>query len=493
MTEVSRHPELAESSRDRLFIGGEWIAPTGSGRLSIVYPATEEAVGEVPRTEPADADAAVAAARAAFDGGPWPQLSAAERAGYLLELRAALERRIEAIALTITLETGSPLSYSQRMQRASLDLLDYYAAAAARVDEVREQAGRGARVRILREPAGVAALILPWNGPFGAMLTKLAPALLAGCTVVVKPAPETALDAYQVAEAAAEVGLPGGVVNIVHGGAEVGGRLAAHPGVDKVSVTGSVRTGQAVLAAAAEGIKRVTLELGGKSPLIVLPSAPLDAACSGAVRAGLMNAGQVCIAWSRVFAPADRYEEVAGAIAERAAARRLLDPMDPRSQMGPLSTRAQLEKVERYVAIAREEGARVLTGGRRPPDRERGWWYEPTVLADVENGMTVAREEVFGPVIAVIPYDDVEDAVAMANDSEFGLSGGVWGGDEDEAFAVARRLRTGTVSVNTFAIEDTSPFGGYKRSGIGREWGIEGLDAYLELKTVALPAASGED
>lgn len=473
--------------RDTLFIGGAWETPAGPERLAVISPANDTQVGEVPLTGPADADAAVAAARRAFDHGPWPQLDVRERARLLLALRDSLEQRIDEIARLITLETGSPLSYSKRMQRAVLDQLDFYANATDALERVDTVAGASTIAHVYREPVGVAALILPWNGPFGTMITKLAPALMAGCTVVAKPAPETPLDAYLVAEAVIEAGLPAGVVNIVHGGGDVGERLASHPDVDKVSVTGSVQTGQRVLAAAAPGIKRVTLELGGKSPCIILPDAPIDDATRCAARAGLMNAGQVCVAWTRVFAPAAQYEEIVTAMAGHAAARRLLDPFDPRSQMGPLTTQAQRTKVEHYVETARQEGARVVTGGRRAPAHARGWWYEPTILADVTNDMTVAREEVFGPVISVIPYATVDGAVAMANDSDFGLSAGVWGASDEEALAVARRLRTGTASVNCFSIEDRAPFGGYKRSGLGREWGLEALDAYIELKTVALP------
>jgi betaine-aldehyde dehydrogenase len=472
---------------DALFYDGSWHKPSSTAVLDVISPATEEVVGRVPATTSSDVDAAVASARRAFDMGPWRLMSAQERAHFLRAMRDALELRLDAVARVVTLETGSPLWYSARMQKATLRQLSYYADNAAYVDHITASARPRTATRIRREPMGVAALILPWNGPFGTLISKLAAALIAGCTVVAKPAPETPLDAYLLADAAVEVGLPAGVLNIVHGGAEIGAQLAGHAGVDTVSVTGSVATGRHVLTAAASTIKRSTLELGGKSACLMMPGCDVDWATTISTEAALMNAGQVCIAWSRVFAPRDSYEDVVSGLAEKAAARWLGDPFDPRTQMGPLTTPLQRSKVEDHLERARTDGAKIVTGGRRPSGFDRGYWFEPTVLRDVTNSMRIAREEVFGPVIAVIPYDTVADAVNMANDSDYGLTAGVLGPSVEHAWSVAKQLRTGTVSINGFFIEDHAPFGGYKQSGLGREWGLEALNGYLETKTVALP------
>ena len=395
---------------------------------------------------------------------------------------------MDEFAGTITSQNGSPFLFSQMGQVfASTMVLDYYAGLASTFafEEVRNGVMGPALIR--REPVGVAAAIVPWNVPLFTAMLKIAPALLAGCTVVLKPAPETPLDAYLLAECLEEVGLPKGVVNIVTAGREVGEHLVRHPGIDKIGFTGSTAAGRKIAAAAGEQLKRVTLELGGKSASIFMDDADLSMAVPAALGSGFMNNGQACVAQTRILAPRDRYSEVVDALVEWTATQVVGDPMDPGTHIGPLVAARQRERVEGYIATAQKEGGKVAIGGGRPSSQSTGWYVEPTIVVDVETTHTIAQEEVFGPVISVLAYDSPEDAVRIANDSEYGLSGSVFTTDVQAGIDVARQVRTGTYTVNGFSLEFAGPFGGFKNSGLGRELGPEGLQAYLESKSISLP------
>ncbi|GII62034.1 aldehyde dehydrogenase [Sphaerisporangium krabiense] len=471
---------------DRLFIGGDWVAPAGTGTIDVISPHTEEIVGRVPDGTPADMDRAVEAARHAFDHGPWPRMTMAERAEVVGRLAGLYAARQAEMAELITREMGSPITFSQLAQAPQpLGMLQYYSALGATFAVEDERPGVFGPVVVRREPVGVVAAVVPWNVPQFVIMTKLAPALVAGCAIVIKPAPETPLDAYPLAEMIREAGIPEGVVNIVAAGREAGEHLVAHPGVDKVAFTGSTAAGRRIGAICGERLKRCSLELGGKSAAIILDDCDLNAAMGFLSIASLMNNGQACVAQTRILASASRYEEVVQAVADMVAGQQVGDPSDPATGIGPLVARRQQERVEGYIRSGIEEGAKPVVGGLDRP-RDRGWYVAPTVFAGVTNDMRVAREEIFGPVLAVIPYRDEEDAVRIANDSDYGLSGSVWTADTDHGMDIARRVRTGTYGVNLMNTMDPStPFGGFKASGIGRELGPEGLSSYLEYKSIA--------
>ena len=472
----------------KLFIGGSYVDPATDAKLEMVSPVTEEVFGRTPEAAPADMDRAVAAARHAFDDGPWPRMSVAERVEILRRLRDRYEARSEELAKLISSETGSPYSWSILAQVwAPIMIWDYFLNMAADYpwEELRQGLLGPAVVR--SEPVGVAAGIVAWNVPQFITVSKIAPALVAGCAVVVKPSPETALDSYLLADMALEAGLPEGVLNIVPAGRENSAYLAAHPGLDKIAFTGSTAGGKAVLAAATPNLTRVTLELGGKSAAIILPDADLGTAIPGLLPNSYMNNGQACVAQTRVLVQRDRYTETVEAMAEAVRDLKTGDPLDPETQIGPLVAQRQRDRVESYIAKGVGEGARVVVGGGRPADLPKGWFVEPTLFADVDNRMVIAQEEIFGPVVAMIPYTDEADAIRIANDSDYGLSGSVWSADVEHGLDVARQVRTGNYGVNTFGMEFNSPFGGFKQSGIGREFGPEGLRAYLETKTMHLP------
>jgi len=475
-------------AQGRLFIGGEWVAPSTSATIEVISPHTEEVIARVAEAREADIDRAVAAARRAFDDGPWPRMRADERADAMARLLAALQERSEEMATTITEEMGSPISFSNLGQvMASNMVLDYFTRLAREYpfEEVRDGMLGPSVVR--REAVGVCAAIVPWNVPQFTIMMKLGPALAVGATVVLKPAPETPLDAVLLAEAIAAADLPPGVVNIVPAGREVGEHLVRHPDVDKVSFTGSTAAGRRIAALCGEQLKRVTLELGGKSAAIILDDADLAQTVGGLLPSSFLNSGQACAAQTRVLASRKRYREVADALAEAVRMVPFGDPMDPATLVGPLVAARQRERVEGYIRIGREEGAKVAAGGGRPARFAKGWYVEPTLFVDADNSMRIAREEIFGPVITLIPYEDEADAVRIANDSDYGLSGTVWTADIDRGLDIARRVRTGTYTVNSFMMEFSAPFGGFKSSGIGRELGPEGLTAYIEPKSINLP------
>ncbi|WP_121256892.1 aldehyde dehydrogenase [Nocardioides ferulae] len=473
--------------RDAFFIGGTWRAPATAETLQVVSPHTEEVVATVPAGSPADVDAAVAAARQAFDTGPWPRMSPQERIEVVQAFSGLYAARLAEMADLISLEMGSPTSFSNLAQApAPWMMVEAFLGIAREFPWEETRPGAlGADVIVRREPVGVVAAIPPWNVPQFTTMSKVVPALLAGCTVVVKPAPETPLDAYLMAELLAEAGVPDGVVNFVAAGREVGEHLVAHPGVDKVAFTGSTAAGRKIASVCGEQLKRVSLELGGKSAAIVLDDADLGATMEGLKFIGLMNSGQACVAQTRILASRRNYAAVVDALAETVSSMAVGDPMDPATEVGPMVAQRQQERVEKYIALGQEEGARVVVGGNgRPDGLDRGWYVRPTVFADVDNRMRIAREEIFGPVLSVIPFDDVDDAVRIANDSDYGLAGTVWTGDQEAGLDVARRVRAGTYGVNTYTMDFAAPFGGHKASGIGREFGPEGLAHYTELKSI---------
>jgi len=477
-------------SYDRLFIGGEWVEPSSTSVFDVVSPTTEVVVGRVPEAQRADVDRAVAVAREAFDHGPWPRMSPAERAGVLARVAEAIRDDMQGMSELISNEMGSPISWGTLAQvLAPTMILDYYAALGSTFAFDTFKDGLMGPVLVAKEPIGVVAAITPWNVPLFLACAKLAPALLSGSTVVFKPAPETPLDANVLAEIFAGAGLPKGVLSVVPAGREVGEHLVNHPGVDKVSFTGSTAAGRKIGAACGANLKRVSLELGGKSAAIVLDDANLEESIPLLLPNAIMNNGEACISLTRILAPRDRYNEVAESLVEHVRAMKVGDALDPATEVGPLVAERQRDRVENYIRVGQEEGAKVALGGGRPDGIDKGWFVEPTVFVDVENSMRIAQEEIFGPVLSVIPYDDDDDAVRIANDSEYGLCGGVFTGDNDRGLSVARQVRTGTYMVNSsIPIDFSSPFGGYKASGVGREFGEDGLELFLEKKTINLPA-----
>jgi betaine-aldehyde dehydrogenase len=476
---------------DRLHIGGEWVQPTGGSVFEVVNPATEEVIGSAPEGTEADMDRAVEAARAALTDGPWATMSATDRADVMARLHDLINENAEDLAQLITAENGSPMLFSHFGQvGASAMVLDYFAGLTRTFPFEDLRPGMLGPAIVRKEPVGVVAGIVPWNVPLFTSMLKFAPTLASGSTIVLKPAPETPLDAFVLAELAVQAGVPAGVLNIVPAGREVGEYLVTHPGVDKVAFTGSTAAGRRIGALCGERVRRCTLELGGKSAAILMEDADLATAVPGLLPYSMMNNGQACVAQTRILAPRSQYAEAVDALTEAVGALTVGDPTDFSVDVGPLVAERQRERVEGYFQIGRDEGAKVTVGGGRPEGLDRGWFVEPTVFADVDNSMRVAQEEIFGPVVAVIAYDDLDDAVRIANDSEYGLSGSVWTSDVDAGIDVARRVRTGTYTVNGFAMEWCAPFGGFKSSGLGRELGPEGLGSYLELKSINLPAGT---
>ncbi|MCX6504815.1 MAG: aldehyde dehydrogenase [Actinobacteria bacterium] len=477
---------------DKLFIGGEWVAPEGKGVIEVISPHSEEVIGTVPDASTADIDKAIAAARNAFDNGPWPKMSPEERGEGIKRLSAALSSRAQDIADLISAQNGSPKSWSIMGQVFSATMvLDTYANLASGFNWEEERTGAlGSPVRVRRAPVGVAAGIIPWNVPLFICALKLGPAMAAGCPIVLKPAPETPLDAYLLAEAVLEADLPPGVVNIVAAGREVSEHILTHPSIDKVSFTGSTAVGRHIGSVCGGLLKRVTLELGGKSAAIVLDDVNLDEAMmSQLVQSGVMNNGQVCGAQSRILVSRKRYDEVVEALGAAVGALKVGDPLDIESEIGPLVAARQRDRVVGFLESGVAEGARVVTGGGTPADLDKGWYVEPTVFADVTNDMKIAQEEIFGPVLSVIPFDDEAQAIRIANDSDYGLCGSVWTADAEHGAVVAAQVRTGVVAINSAMILDfNAPFGGFKQSGIGRELGPEGIGPYTEYQSIILPA-----
>jgi betaine-aldehyde dehydrogenase len=473
---------------DRFYIGGEWVSPSTAAQIEVVAPATEEVYARVAEAAEPDVDRAVAAARAAFDHGPWPRLSHAERAGYLRRMGALLRERAGDISEVWPNEMGILHSLAEAFSGAMGGVYDYYAGLAdSFAFEERHHPGGGGAVGLLvREPVGVVAAIIPWNGPIILISYKLAPALLAGCTVIVKASPEAPGAAYIMAEIAEAAGLPPGVVNVLTADREVSERLVRHPGVDKVSFTGSSAAGRRIASICGERMARCTLELGGKSAAVILDDYDIDTAAEAIAGAACALTGQVCSSLTRIIVSRPRHDRMVEALSARFAAVRVGDPFAADSQMGPVAMRRQRDRIEGLIAQGKAEGAVLATGGGRPAHLNRGFFIEPTVFGHVDNHSTLAREEIFGPVLSVIPAADEADAVALANDTAYGLNNSVFTDDPERAYRVARQLRSGTVGHNNFRSDFSIAFGGFKQSGIGREGGVEGLLPFLEAKTVIL-------
>ncbi|MCT2588896.1 aldehyde dehydrogenase family protein [Streptomyces sp. N2-109] len=466
---------------DGMYIDGAWRPAACTGMIEVVNPADETVLGAVPSGGAQDVDAAVRAARAALPG--WAAAPPAARAARIAALRDVLAARRDEIARTVTAELGSPLAFSHAVHAGvPLAVAAGYAELAAEY-AFEETTGNS---RVLHEPVGVVGAITPWNYPLHQIVAKVAPALAAGCTVVLKPAEDTPLIAQLFAEAVHEAGLPAGVFNLVTGLGPVAGQaLAEHEEVDLVSFTGSTAVGRRVGALAGGAVKRVALELGGKSANVILPGADLVRAVKVGVANVMSNSGQTCSAWTRMLVDAERYEEAVALAAEAAAKYRPGDPLDDSVRMGPVVSAAQRERVTGYIAQGVREGARLVAGGAGAPEGcERGWYVQPTVFADVTPEMILAQEEIFGPVLTILKYQDTEDALRIANGTVYGLAGAVWSRDEEEAVAFARRLDTGQVDINGGRFNPRAPFGGYKRSGVGRELGAHGLAEYLQTKSL---------
>ncbi len=473
---------------DKLFIGGKWVEPSTTEVIEVHSPATGELVGKVPMAAEADVNAACAAARKAFDEGPWPHMSPQERAAVLAAAVKIMEERADELKFLLAAETGQPLMIVDMMQYgAAMSAFNHYAGAADKFTWRDFRDGVYGQTMVVREPIGVVGAVTAWNVPFFLAANKLGPALLAGCTIVLKPAAETPLSVFAMAEMFAEAGLPEGVLSIVPGGPETGRALTSNPELDKYTFTGSSAVGKEIAKIAAENLKACTLELGGKSAAIILEDADLDSTLPMLVFSGLMNSGQACVGQTRILAPRSRYDEVVEKLAAAVAAMQVGLPDDPAAMIGPLISEKQRERVEGYIKKGLEEGARIVTGGGRPEGLDSGWFVQPTVFADVDNSMVIAQEEIFGPVLAVIPYDTDDDAIRIANDSVYGLAGSVYTTDNDKAMKIASKIRTGTYAVNMYAFDPGAPFGGYKNSGIGRENGWEGIESYCEQKSILLP------
>jgi acyl-CoA reductase-like NAD-dependent aldehyde dehydrogenase len=471
----------------QLFINGEWRDAAGGKTIDVINPATEEVVASVASADRSDVDAAVAAARAALDG-PWGKLSARERGRLVWKLGEKLLERADEIARLETLHNGKPIFESRQIEvPASAECLQYYAGWADKIHGETIPVKGNYLTYTLREPVGVVAAIVPWNFPLLLTTWKVAPALACGNTVIIKPASQTPLTALALAEIAAEVGIPPGVLNVITGpGSEVGRMIVEHPGIDKIAFTGDTSTGRAIMRGAAETLKRITLELGGKSPNIVFPDADLDAAIRGATTGIFYGKGEVCAAGSRLLVDRSIKNEFIDKLAARAKKITPGDPMDPKTRLGAISSRKQLENDLRYIEVAKQEGATLVAGGGRADiGTGKGYFLQPTVFADVTPEMTIAREEIFGPILAAIEFADVDEAIARANDSTYGLAAAVWTKDIKKAHYVARKLQAGTVWVNTYNIYDTAaPFGGYKQSGFGREMSMHALEHYTQVKSV---------
>ncbi|MER6975662.1 aldehyde dehydrogenase [Streptomyces carpinensis] len=470
--------------RTKFFINGQWVKPLTDATHTAVEAATGEALGVAALGAPADVKVAVEAAREALDNGPWGRTSVSERAALIREFADALERRSTETATTCSRENGMPIATATG---AALGAAGIFRTAADLIENTPleqpvEASERGSLLR--REPVGVVGAITPWNFPQPTAALKVAPALAAGCTIVLKHSPDAAFDTYVFADIAQEIGLPPGVLNIVLGDAEAGRTLVTHPDVDKIAFTGSSAAGSWVAGECGRLIRRVTLELGGKSAAIVCDDADMTTLYNGLGNASFPNSGQTCTTQSRILAPRSRYEEVVETVEQFARDLRVGDPLDPETTCGPMAAEHHLAKVMRYIGIARDSGARLVTGGGRPADLPRGWFVEPTIFADVDNSDQIAREEVFGPVIVVIPYEGDDEAVRIANDTDYGLAGSVWSTDRARGLDIARRIRTGTIGINNYDVDMSVPFGGMKSSGLGREHASWGIDNYLEFKSV---------
>ena len=465
---------------DRHYFDGVWQPSTGTETIDVISSATEQVVGRVPRGTSDEVDRAVEAARRGFES--WSRMPVEERAQWLEKLAAAMKGRVPTVAEAISHEVGTALAFSTKVQVEFPVMMIGMNARFLRSVKLEEELGHSL---VVKEPIGVVGCITPWNYPLHQAVCKIAPALAAGCTVVLKPAEMAPLSAFMLADAAHEIGLPAGVLNVVSGaGRVVGEAIVAHPAVDMVSFTGSLAAGRRVAALAGEGIKKVCLELGGKSAFVVLDDAPFDKAVPAGVNNCMQNSGQTCSAWTRMLVPRARHDDAVALAKAQLAKLTLGDPFDPATRLGPLASAAQRDVVLGYIEAGKNEGATLVAGGGRPAHLGTGFFVEPTIFANVAPGMTIAQEEIFGPVLSIIPYESEAEAVRIANDSIYGLAGGVWGGTKEHALAVARQMRTGQVDINGGRFNVLAPFGGYKKSGIGREIGPLALEEFFQLKAI---------
>jgi acyl-CoA reductase-like NAD-dependent aldehyde dehydrogenase len=462
------------------YYDGAWQTPSSADAVDVISSATEEPVARIPRGSAADVERAVASARRAFES--WCLVAVEERAQWLERLAAAMKARVPVVAEAISHEVGTALGYSTKVQVEFPVTMIGMNAKFIRSAKLEEELGNSL---VVKEPIGVVGCVTPWNYPLHQVVCKIAPALAAGCTVVLKPAEMAPLSSFMLAEAAHEIGLPPGVLNIVSGpGRVVGEAIVSHPDVDMVSFTGSLQAGRRIASLAGDGIKKVCLELGGKSAFVVLDDAPFEKAIPAGVNNCMQNSGQTCSAWTRMLVPRARHDEAVELARAQLAKLTVGDPFDPATRLGPLASAGQRDSVLGYIEQGKKDGAVVAAGGGRPAHLSRGFFVEPTIFARVTSGMTIAQEEIFGPVLAILPYDTEDEAVTIANDSIYGLAGGVWAGTKERALAVARRLRTGQVDVNGGRFNVLAPFGGYKKSGVGREIGPLALEEFFQLKAI---------
>ena len=468
-------------TRDKLYIDGSWVPSAGTSTIDVVNATTEEVMGRVPEGTPADVEKAVAAAKTAFPS--WASTSVDDRVKYVHQLSEALQARTEEIATIITGEVGTPFMISQIAQAGLPAMMAGSYVQIAQEFPWEEQIGNST---VVREPIGVVGCITPWNYPLHQVVAKIAPALTAGCTIVLKPSEVAPLTAFVLADIFDDIGLPKGVFNLVTGtGPVVGEALVTNPDVDMISVTGSTRAGKRVMELASQQVKKVALELGGKSPFIALEDAPADEAVKAGLSSCYLNGGQTCIAWTRMLVPESRKDEFVAAAKAEAESFQPGDPMEMTTKLGPMISEAQRERVRGYIQKGVEEGATLVTGGAEAPEGlDTGYFVRPTVFADVSNDMTIAQEEIFGPVLSIITYQDEDDAVRIANDTLYGLHAGVYGGDKEHAKEVGRRVEAGQVDINGQGFNPLAPFGGYKQSGIGREYGKYGLEEFLQVKSL---------
>lgn len=488
MTTQTMSSDVPFGHQDRLFIGGDWVKPSSDSKFDVISPATEELYVSVAEAFEPDIDRAVAAAREAFDYGPWPRMSPAERAVHLRAIANGLNARANDVAQTWPNEMGILHSTAQMFAGTMGGVYDYYAGLADTFpfEERHHPYGGGEVGLLVREPVGVVAAIIPWNAPINLIANKLAPALLAGCTVIIKASPEAPASAYIMAEIAEAVGIPPGVINVLTADRAASEALVRHPGVDKVAFTGSTAAGRKIAAICGDRIARCTLELGGKSAAVILDDYDVGLAAESIAGSTCLMSGQVCSSLTRIIVSRNRHDALVDALSARFGAIIVGDPFDPASQIGPIAMRRQRDRIEQLIAQGESEGSILAVGGRRPAHLNRGFFIAPTVFGNVDNDSTLAREEIFGPVVSVIPADDEAQAVEIANDTIYGLNNSVFTNDPGRAYAVARELRSGTVGHNSFRTDFSIAFGGFKQSGIGREGGVEGLLPYLETKTVIL-------
>ena len=465
---------------ERHYYGGDWQKSSSSDSIDVISSASEEVIGRVPSGTSEDVDRAVKAARAGFER--WCDTSVEDRAGWLEKLSGAMKARVPQVAEAITHEVGTALAFAQKVQAefpiTNIGLYGKW------IREVKLEEELGNSV-IVKDPIGVVGCITPWNYPLHQIVAKVAPALAAGCVVVLKPAELAPLSALMLADAAHEIGLPAGVFNVVCGpGRTVGEAIVAHPDVDMVSFTGSLAVGRHIASLAGNGIKKVTLELGGKSPFVILDDAPFEKAIPAGVNNCMQNSGQTCSAWTRMLVPRSRQSDAIELAKAQLAKLTLGDPFDPKTRLGPLASAKQRDTVLSYIEKGKRDGAELIAGGERPAALAKGFYVEPTIFANVDNRMEIAQDEIFGPVLSIIPYDSDDEAVRLANDSIYGLSGGVWAGTPERAMQIARRMRTGQVDINGGRFNHLAPFGGYKKSGIGRELGPHAIDEFFQLKAI---------